>query len=266
MARKVTRNVDFHGCPMKKDDMVLLTIPAATRDPRQFPDADQVIIDRFPNRHIAFGASEHRCLGSHLARHELQAALREGHKLIPDYRLDPADPPPPPGGQNPLPSPPRAWGWAGGGGGGGWGGGGGKGGRVREGGGMGFGVSRYDIRATELVEAALAAEAAGFESLWLGEHLLLPVDYGAVHPTRQPEQEQEARIVGPDTELVDPLVALAGAAARTEHIQLATGIYLLPLRHPLAVARATLTLQEPSGGRLLLWVAAGWLRDEVQAP
>jgi probable F420-dependent oxidoreductase len=130
---------------------------------------------------------------------------------------------------------------------------------------MRFGLSLYDITATELVEAALAAEAAGFESLWLGEHLLLPVDYGAVHPTRQPEQEQAARIVAPDTELVDPLVALAGAAARTEHIQLATGIYLLPLRHPLAVARATLTLQELSGGRLLLGVGAGWLRDEFEA-
>ena len=44
-ARKVTRDVDFHGCPMKKDDMVLLTIQAATRDPRQFPDPEQVQID-----------------------------------------------------------------------------------------------------------------------------------------------------------------------------------------------------------------------------
>ena len=48
MARKVTQDVDFHGCPMKKDDMVLLTIQAATRDPRVFPNADEVIIDRTP--------------------------------------------------------------------------------------------------------------------------------------------------------------------------------------------------------------------------
>ena len=46
-----------------------------------------MIIDRFPNRHIAFGASEHRCLGSHLARTEMQTAIREWHWLIPDYRL-----------------------------------------------------------------------------------------------------------------------------------------------------------------------------------
>ena len=86
MARKLTRDVDFHGCPMKKDQMVLLSIQSASRDPRMFPNPDEVIIDRSPNRHIAFGASEHRCLGSHLARAELQIAIDEWHELIPDYR------------------------------------------------------------------------------------------------------------------------------------------------------------------------------------
>lgn len=85
MARKATRDVDFHGCPIKKDDMVLLWQQAANRDPAVFPQADQVRLDRSPNRHIAFGASEHRCLGSHLARAELQIALEEWHRLIPEY-------------------------------------------------------------------------------------------------------------------------------------------------------------------------------------
>jgi cytochrome P450 len=67
--------------------MVLLSIQAATRDPAVFPDAADVRLDRSPNRHIAFGASEHRCLGSHLARAELQVALEEWHRLIPDYRI-----------------------------------------------------------------------------------------------------------------------------------------------------------------------------------
>ncbi len=87
MARKVTRDIDFHGCPMKKDDMVLLTIQAATRDPEVFDEPDLVKLDRSPNRHIAFGASEHRCLGSHLARAELQIAMEEWHSRIPSYRL-----------------------------------------------------------------------------------------------------------------------------------------------------------------------------------
>jgi cytochrome P450 len=87
MARKLTRDIDFHGCPMKKGDMVLLSIQSATRDPEVFPDPEKVKLDRFPNRHIAFGASEHRCLGSHLARAELQVALQEWHQRIPEYRI-----------------------------------------------------------------------------------------------------------------------------------------------------------------------------------
>lgn len=108
MARKLTRDIDFHGCPMRKDDMVLLEIPAATRDPRQFPDPTTVDFDRFPNRHIAFGASEHRCLGSHLARKELQAAIREWHRAIPDYRLA-GDTPMAHGGTISLMSLPLEW-------------------------------------------------------------------------------------------------------------------------------------------------------------
>ncbi len=88
MARKVSRDTDFHGCPMKAGDMVLLSTQAAARDPRSFPDADQVKLGRSPNRHIAFGASRHRCLGSHLARAELIVTLEEWHRLIPDYRID----------------------------------------------------------------------------------------------------------------------------------------------------------------------------------
>jgi cytochrome P450 len=72
---------------MRKGDMVLLTIQAATRDPEVFEDPETVMLDRSPNRHIAFGASEHRCLGSHLARAELQIAMEEWHRRIPDYRI-----------------------------------------------------------------------------------------------------------------------------------------------------------------------------------
>jgi probable F420-dependent oxidoreductase len=130
---------------------------------------------------------------------------------------------------------------------------------------MRFGLSVYDVTAAELAELAVAAEAAGFESLWLGEHLLMPVGYTSVHPTREPEQEQAAPIVGSATKLTDPLIALAGAAARTTRLQLGTAIYLLALRHPLAVARAVLTLQDLSCGRLLFGAGVGWLADEFEA-
>lgn len=72
---------------MKAGEMVMLPISAATRDPRAFPDPGTVDFDRNPNKHLAFGAGPHRCLGSHLARQELQIALAEWHARIPDYRI-----------------------------------------------------------------------------------------------------------------------------------------------------------------------------------
>jgi cytochrome P450 len=86
-ARKVMRDVDFHGCPLKAGDMVLVPLSAATRDPSHFADATAFVPERENNNHIAFGAGPHRCLGSHLARRELRVALEEWHQRIPDYRL-----------------------------------------------------------------------------------------------------------------------------------------------------------------------------------
>jgi cytochrome P450 len=86
-ARKVMKDVDVQGCPMKAGDMVSIPLNAATRDDAAFPDASTVDITRKPNNHIAFGAGPHRCLGSHLARRELKIALEEWHKRIPHYRV-----------------------------------------------------------------------------------------------------------------------------------------------------------------------------------
>jgi len=85
--RKVMTDVDFHGCPMKAGDMVFLPSSLACRDPKLFPDAARVVLDRTPNQHIAFGAGPHRCVGAALARRELRVALREWHSRIPDYRI-----------------------------------------------------------------------------------------------------------------------------------------------------------------------------------
>jgi cytochrome P450 len=87
MARVVAKDLDFQGCPMKKGDRVLLSFPAANRDPEAFPEADHVRLDRTINRHIAFGAGIHRCAGSNLARMELQVALEEWLARIPEFRL-----------------------------------------------------------------------------------------------------------------------------------------------------------------------------------
>jgi cytochrome P450 len=85
--RIVTRDVEFAGCPMKAGDRVLLSLPAADRDPLQFADADTFDVGRATNRHLAFAAGPHRCLGSHLARLELRIAVEEWHRRIPEYRV-----------------------------------------------------------------------------------------------------------------------------------------------------------------------------------
>jgi cytochrome P450 len=85
--RKVTTDIDFHGVPMKKGDMVWLSVAAANRDPRAFDDPDQFVLDRKGNTHFGFAAGPHRCLGAHLARQEMVIAVEEWHRRIPDYRL-----------------------------------------------------------------------------------------------------------------------------------------------------------------------------------
>lgn len=90
MAREVMKEATVSGCPVKPGNMVLLSFPAANRDPAMFPDADKVIIDRKENRHAAFGLGIHRCIGSNLARMEMTVALEEWLKRIPEFSLDPA--------------------------------------------------------------------------------------------------------------------------------------------------------------------------------
>ena len=78
-SRKVTRDVEYAECPMRKGDMVFVPLCGATRDPEMFEDAETFRMGRAVNNHIAFGAGPHRCLGSHLARMELRFALEEWH-------------------------------------------------------------------------------------------------------------------------------------------------------------------------------------------
>ena len=90
MARLVKQDMDWNGCPMKAEEWVLLPFPSANRDPAAFGQADQVVIDREPNRHAAFGLGVHRCAGSHLARMELRVALEVWLAAFPVFHL--ADP------------------------------------------------------------------------------------------------------------------------------------------------------------------------------
>ena len=87
MARLVKQDMHWRGAAMKADDWILLSYPAANRDPAQFDRAGKVLIDREVNQHAAVGLGIHRCLGSHLARMELRVALRVWLDRFPEFTL-----------------------------------------------------------------------------------------------------------------------------------------------------------------------------------
>jgi probable F420-dependent oxidoreductase len=104
-----------------------------------------------------------------------------------------------------------------------------------------------------LAQAARAAEAAGYDSLWAGEHVVLPDPQAA--PSPMPPQEPA----------LDPLFALTWAAAHTSAIRLVTGIVILPQRNPVVLAKEVASLDVLSGGRVTLGVGAGYLEPEFRA-
>jgi cytochrome P450 len=89
VARAATRDVELGGCPIRQGQHVTVLLGSANTDDAEFGDGDEVRFDRETNRHLAFGGGVHRCLGSHLARQELRVALREWHRRIPEYSLQP---------------------------------------------------------------------------------------------------------------------------------------------------------------------------------
>src|SRR6476659_5974556 len=107
---------------------------------------------------------------------------------------------------------------------------------------------------------AMAAEleAAGFESLWVSDHVVLPEEIGSQYPFAE-----DGRATWPtDTPYFDALVALALAAAVTERVGLGTGVLVLPQRQPVVTAKQVASIDTASGGRLTLGVGAGWLEEE----
>ena len=89
VARASLEDTTVAGCPVARGDSVILMLGSANTDEDEVEDAHSVRFDREVNRHIAFGGGVHRCLGSHLARMELRVALREWHRRIPEYSVEP---------------------------------------------------------------------------------------------------------------------------------------------------------------------------------
>jgi cytochrome P450 len=99
LLRRATRDTEVAGVKVKKGDWLTLVLALGSTDPREFPNPDTVDFDRVNNRHLAFAFGPHFCLGSHLARRELQIALEEWARRVPLFHLDPQETPKTHGGQ-----------------------------------------------------------------------------------------------------------------------------------------------------------------------
>ena len=108
---------------------------------------------------------------------------------------------------------------------------------------------------------AARLEAAGFESLWVSDHIVLPASIESHYPFAA-----DGRATWPSTTpYVDAFIALALMAAATKRATLGTAVLVLPLRHPVVFAKQAASIDVASGGRLQLGVGAGWLREEFDA-
>jgi probable F420-dependent oxidoreductase len=114
-------------------------------------------------------------------------------------------------------------------------------------------------RSEDLAEIARTVESLGYESLWIPEHPVIPISMKTEFPFTADRKLPEHY-----GRWADPFVALTVAACATRKIKLGTGICLLPEREVLITAKVTATLDMFSGGRLLLGVGAGWLREETE--
>jgi probable F420-dependent oxidoreductase len=113
----------------------------------------------------------------------------------------------------------------------------------------------------EAVATAQLAEGLGLESLWTGEHIVIPAHFDTPYP-----YDSSGKMPGAGgVDMPDPLVWLAYVAAATRTIKLATGVTVLPLRDPMVAAKQIATLDVLSGGRFILGIGVGWLAEEFAA-
>jgi probable F420-dependent oxidoreductase len=121
---------------------------------------------------------------------------------------------------------------------------------------LGLFLVNIDVCATDPAAAAriaVAAESAGWESVWTGEHYVLP------------DPPVRSSPAGPDTPFLDPFVALAHLAGHTRTLRLGTGVTVVPIHHPLMLAKQAVSLDRVSGGRFLFGVGVGYLEPELRA-
>ena len=126
---------------------------------------------------------------------------------------------------------------------------------------MKLGLNLVRIRPDHMAGLATHAEALGYESVFVPDHVVIPVEFGS----RYPGTDDGGFPYGDAVPLYDPWTLLATIGAATTTIRLGTAVYLLALRHPIVTARHVATLEALAGGRVVLGVGVGWLTEEFAA-
>lgn len=123
-----------------------------------------------------------------------------------------------------------------------------------------FGFSTYGSRPEHIVPMAKHAEDLGFGGVWLGEHILEPMAFESVHP--YDEGKVAPPVVTGARTMYDTWVMVGAIFGATRRLKVTTGVYILPLRHPVLSARAAISAQQVSGGRFRFGVGTGWWKEE----
>ena len=126
---------------------------------------------------------------------------------------------------------------------------------------MDFGLSFQAISPRWMVEIAQTAEQAGFESLWRPDHLLLPTEMSPLYPY----SESGRAPIAPDWAILDPFTAFSYLGSCTSTIKFGTSVYILPLRDPIVTAKALISADRLTNGRILFGVGVGWWIEEFEA-
>jgi probable F420-dependent oxidoreductase len=124
---------------------------------------------------------------------------------------------------------------------------------------------QWDLQPAPLhpVEDAQVAERAGFDSMWFSDHVAVPLSFTSRHDTADPRDGRSCYPQRPA--MLDGVTTMAAVAAATSTIRVASSVLIAPYRHPLSDARQLMTVDHLSGGRLIVGVGAGWLREEFEA-
>lgn len=132
------------------------------------------------------------------------------------------------------------------------------------------GIATYNYSPQDLLSLAVNADRLGFDALWFGEHYVIPEHYISHHPSRTdaiPGQHdpRDKVILSESVRIYDPWFLLGAVAGATKRLKIGTAIVIVPMNHPLLLARHTVTAHDISGGRFLFGTGAGWLKEEFDA-